>query len=52
MRQGTHALKLKLSLIFICLLVPNTIDLLGNFYFMLTLLFITSTVNIGGEHNS
>ena len=45
--QGTHAAKLRLSIIFLAVIVPNTIDFLGNAYFILMMFIITAVIQMG-----
>ena len=45
--QGIHAAKLRLSIIFLAVIVPNTIDFLGNAYFILMMFVITAVVQLG-----
>ena len=51
MRGGAYMLKCRLSFIVILLFVPNTIDLLTNQYFMLTLFCMIAVLNLNPVKN-
>ncbi len=44
--QGIHTLKFRLSILFLILVVPNTIDFLGNSYILLSIFFMTAIFKI------